>query len=60
MNVRGNAKDNHIHLNWTWVNGVYDVRTEQLLNHLLNEFNNDEEIKRQWGLKLEWDKANVI
>jgi len=60
MNVRGNAKDNHIHLNWTWVNGVYDVRTEQLLNHLLKEFNNDEEIKRQWHLKREWDKANVI
>jgi hypothetical protein len=60
MNIRGNTKDNHIHLNWTWVNGVYDVRTEQLLNHLLKEFNNDEEIKRQWYLKLEWDKANVI
>ena len=60
MNVRGNVKDNHILLNWTWVNGVYDVSTEQLLNHLLKEFNTDEEIKRQWSLKLEWDKANVI
>jgi hypothetical protein len=60
MNIHIEAKDNHQVLNWTWVNGLYDIRTEQLLNHLLKEFNNDEEIKQQWGLKLEWDKANVI
>ena len=54
------SKVNHILLNWSYVNGLYDIRTEQLLNHLLKEFNTDEEIKQQWGLKLEWDKANVI
>lgn len=51
---------NHQLLNWSWVNGVYDIRTEQLLNHLLKEFNKDEGIKRKWHLKKEWDKANVI
>jgi hypothetical protein len=60
MDIHVESKDTVIHLNWSWVNGVYDMRTEQLLNLLLNRFNEDEEIRKQWQLSLEWNKANVI
>jgi len=60
LNIHINAEANHLRLYWSYTTGLYDIRTEQLLNHLLKEFNTDEEIKHQWSLKLEWDKANVI
>lgn len=44
------AKSNHIALNWSYVNGNYDVSTKVLLNYILKEFNKDEEAKRQWKM----------
>lgn len=44
------AKSNHIALNWTYLNGEYDVSTRELLNYILKEFNKDEEAKKQWKL----------
>ena len=60
LNIHINAQANHQRLNWSYTTGLYDVRTEQLLNFLLNKFNEDDGIKREWYLKNEWDKANVI
>jgi hypothetical protein len=60
LNIHINAPANHQKLNWTYTTGLYDISTKGLLNFILNRFNEDEGIKREWYLKHEWDKANVI
>ena len=53
--------DNHRQqLAWTYTSGVYDASTKGLLTYILEEFNEDEQVKHRWYLKKEWDKANVI
>jgi hypothetical protein len=48
------AKRNIISLNWSYVNGVYDVYTKALLNYILKEFNEDDEAKKQWKIHNDW------
>ena len=48
LNYRINATSNHQRINWTYVNGIYDVATRQLLNFLLTFFNRDKEAQRSW------------
>ena len=53
--------DNHLSkLDWTYTTGLYDISTKGLLTRILEEFNEDVQIKHRWYLKKEWDKANVI
>lgn len=53
--------DNHRQqLAWTYTSGVYDASTKGLLTYILEEFNEDSQVKHRWYLKKEWDKANVI
>ena len=54
------ADNHHQTLDWTYTTGLYDVSTKGLLTYILEEFNDDTQIKHRWHLKLEWDKANVI
>lgn len=54
------AADHHQKLDWTYTTGLYDVSTKGLLIYILEEFNDDTQIKHRWYLKKEWDKANVI
>jgi len=43
-----NAPGNHQRINWTYVNGIYDVATKQLLNFLLGFFKRDIEAQKMW------------
>ena len=43
-----NAPENHQRIIWSYVNGIYDVGTKQLLNFLLIRFNENEEAKKDW------------
>ena len=53
--------DNHLSkLDWTYTTGLYDTSTKGLLTYILEEFNEDSQVKHRWYLKKEWDKANVI
>ena len=54
------AADHHQKLDWTYTTGLYDVSTKGLLIYILEEFNDDIQIKHRWYLKKEWDKVNVI
>ena len=54
------AGDHHQKLDWTYTTGLYDVSTKGLLIYILEEFNDDIQIKHRWYLKKQWDKANVI
>lgn len=48
MSIHINAPDNHQRIIWSYVNGIYDVGTKQLLNYLLAEFNKNSFAKRDW------------
>lgn len=48
------AQSNHIVLNWSYVNGVYDVSTRELLNYILKEFNKDIVAKNRWKIYNKW------
>ena len=49
-----NAPENIQRIRWTCINGIYDVRTRQLLNFLLNRFNENEWAKKQWMIYNKW------
>jgi hypothetical protein len=54
------ASNHRQQLAWTYTSGVYDASTKGLLTYILEEFNEDSQVKHRWYLKKEWDKANVI
>lgn len=48
------AQSNIITLNWSYVNGVYDERTREILNYILKEFNGDIIAKNRWKIYNKW------
>lgn len=48
LNIHINAPANHQKLNWTYTTGLYDISTKELLNFILNRFNEDEVTKAFW------------
>lgn len=48
------AEPNLQRLEWSYTTGWYDIRTQQLLNYLLGEFNKDIVAKNRWKIHNKW------
>lgn len=54
LKIHINAPNNLMRLHWSYTSGIYDAPTQQLLNFILNRFNEHIVTKNRWKIYNEW------
>ena len=54
LNIHINAPVNIEKLYWSYITGIYDAPTQQLLNFILNRFNEHTITKGKWKIHNKW------
>ena len=54
LNIHINAPENIKRLDWSYTTGIYDAPTKQLLNFILNRFNENIGTTKRWEIYNKW------